>query len=87
VIQLDAVDAAGPRVVARPVKPDQFLARCAQLPPGCLMVKVVCSSAHHRAGKHRVFGLDTRLIAANCVDPSRTEGQGGKDDTTDAPAI
>jgi transposase len=52
VIQVHAVDAAGRRVVARPLKRDQFIAWCATLPPGCLVAMEACSSANHwaRAG-------------------------------------
>jgi len=87
VIQVHAVDASGRRVVGRPVKPDQFLAWCAQLPPGCLVAMEACSSAHHWARKLRAMGLDARLIAANFVSPYRMEGKSGKNDMTDAAAI
>lgn len=87
VIQVHAVDAAGRRVVGRPVKPDQFLAWCAQLPAGCLVAMEACSSAHHWARKLRAMGLDARLIAANFVSPYRMEGKSGKNDMTDAAAI
>jgi len=87
VIQVHAVDAAGRRVVARPLKRDQFIAWCATLPPGCLVAMEACSSAHHWARRLRAMGLDARLIAANFVTPYRMEGQGGKNDATDAAAI
>ena len=80
-------DAAGRRVVARAFKHEQFLARCAQLPPGCLVAMEVCSSAHHFARKLRALGLDARLIAASFVSPCRMEAKSGKNDMTDAAAI
>jgi transposase len=87
VIQVHAVDAGGHRVVGRPIKRDQFLAWCAQLPPGCVVAMEACSSAHHWARKLRAMGLDARLIAANFVSPYRMEGKSGKNDMTDAAAI
>jgi transposase len=87
VIQVHAVDAAGRRVVSRAIKRDQFMAWCAQLPAGCLIAMEACSSAHHWARKLRAIGLDARLIAANFVSPYRMEGNGGKNDATDAAAI
>jgi transposase len=87
VIQVHAVDAAGRRVVTRAFKRDQFLAWCAQLPPGCLVAMEACSSAHHWARKLRAMGLDARLIAASFVSPYRMEGKSGKNDMTDAAAI
>jgi transposase len=87
VIQVHAVDAAGRRVVTRAIKRDQFLAWCAQLPPGCLVAMEACSGAHHWARKLRAMGLDARLIAASFVSPYRMEGKSGKNDMTDAAAI
>jgi transposase len=87
VIQVHAVDAGGRRVDGRPIKRDQFLAWCAQLPPGCVVAMEACSSAHHWARKLRAMGLDARLIAANFVSPYRMEGKSGKNDMTDAAAI
>ena len=87
VIQVHAVDAAGRRVVARAFKREQFLAWCAQLPPGCLVAMEACSGAHHFARRLRAMGLDARLIAASFVSPYRMEGKSGKNDMTDAAAI
>ena len=87
VIQVHAVDRAGRRLVSRPIKRDQFLAWCAQLPAGCLVAMEVCSGAHHWARHLRVMGLDARLIAASFVSPYRMEGKSGKNDMTDAAAI
>ena len=42
VIQVQAVDAAGQRVVARAIKRDQFVAWCAQLPASCLVAMEAC---------------------------------------------
>ena len=87
VIQIDGVDAAGRRVVAKALRRDQFLGWCAQLPPGCIVAMEACSSAHHWARKLRALGLDARLIAAHFVSPYRMEGKSGKNDATDAAAI
>ena len=87
VIQVHAVDAAGRRVVTRAFRREQFLAWCAQLPPGCLVAMEACSSAHHFGRKLRAMGLDARLIAASFVSPYRMEGKSGKNDMTDAAAI
>jgi len=87
VIQVDGVDGAGRRVVAKALRREQFLGWCAQLPPGCIVAMEACSSAHHWARKLRALGLDARLIAANFVSPYRMEGKSGKNDATDAAAI
>ena len=87
VIQVHAVDRAGRRVVARAIKRDQFLAWCAQLPPGCLVAMEACSGAHAWARRLRVLGLDARLIAASFVSPYRMQGKSGKNDMTDAAAV
>ena len=87
VIQVHAVDGSGRRVLTRPVKRDQFLPWCAQLPPGCIVAMEACSGAHHWARRLRSMGLDARLIAANFVSPYRMEGKSGKNDMTDAAAI
>ena len=87
VIQVHAVDAAGRRVVTRAFKREQFVAWCAQLPPGCLVAMEACSSAHHFGRRLRAMGLDARLIAASFVSPYRMEGKSGKNDMTDAAAI
>ena len=87
VIQVHAVDAAGRRVVTRAFKREQFVAWCAQLPPGCLVAMEACSSANHFGRKLRAMGLDARLIAASFVSPYRMEGKSGKNDMTDAAAI
>jgi transposase len=76
VIQVHAVDAAGRRVVTRAFRREQFLAWCAQLPPGCLVAMEACSSAHHFGRKLRAMGLDARLndmtdAAAICEAASR----------------
>ena len=87
VIQVDGVDAAGRRVVAKALRREQFVRWCAQLPPGCMVAMEACSSAHHWARKLRALGVDARLIAANFVSPYRMEGKSGKNDATDAAAI
>ena len=78
VIEVHAADAAGRRVVARAFKREQFLAWCAQLPPGCLVAMQACSSPHHFACKLRAMGLDARLIAASFVSPYRMEGKSAR---------
>ena len=87
VIQVHAVDRAGRRLVSRPIKRDQFLAWCAQLPAGCLVAMEACSGAHHWGRRLCAMGLDARLIAASFVSPYRMEGKSGKNDMTDAAAI
>ena len=69
VIQVDGVDAAGRRVVAKALRREQFVRWCAQLPPGCMVAMEACSSAHHWARKLRAMGLDARLIAAQLRQP------------------
>jgi len=87
VIQVHAVDRGGRRLVSRPIKRDQFLAWCAQLPAGCLVAMEACSGAHHWGRRLFAMGLDARLIAASFVSPYRMEGKSGKNDMTDAAAI
>jgi len=87
VIQVHAVDGAGRRVVARALKRGQFLAWCAQLPPGCLVAMEACGGAHHWARRLIAMGLDARLIAAGFVSPYRMQGKDGKNDANDAAAI
>jgi transposase len=87
VIQVHAVDAAGRVLVRRALKRDQFLAWCAQLPPGCLVAMEACSGAHHWGRELMRSGLQVRLIAPSFVTPYRMEGKGGKNDANDAAAI
>lgn len=87
VIQVHAVDRTGHCVTARAIKRAQFLAWCAQLPPGCLVAMEACAGAHHWARELNAMGLDTRLIAAHFVTPYRMEGRCGKNDMADAAAI
>ena len=87
VIQVHAVDRAG-RVVARRSLPrDGFMAWCAGLPPGCMVVMEVSSSAHHWARKLLALGLDARIVSAHLAAPYRAEGLVGKNDANDAAAI
>ena len=44
-------------VVAKALAADKFAARCAQLPPGCLVALEACGGAHHWARKLRGYGL------------------------------
>jgi len=87
VIQVHGVDARGQRVVARAFKRDQFVAWCAQLPPGCMVAMEASSSAHHWARKLRALGLDARIMAAHLVTPYRMQGRSGKNDANDAAAV
>lgn len=47
VIQVHAVDAGGRALCNRALSRDKFLAWCALLPVGCMVVMEVSSSAHH----------------------------------------
>jgi transposase len=87
VIQVHAVDARGKPVVRRALAREKFLAWCAQLPPGCLVVMEVSSSAHHWARKLLTMGLDARIVAAHLAAPYRAQGATGKNDANDAAAI
>ncbi|MFM8899907.1 MAG: IS110 family transposase [Burkholderiales bacterium] len=87
VIQVHAVDAAGRVVTSRALARDKFMAWCAQLPPGCLVVMEVSSSAHHWGRKLIALGMDARIIAAQLAAPYRSEGATGKNDANDAAAI
>jgi transposase len=87
VIQIHAINAAGRTVVARSLKRDQFLAWCAQLPPGCVVAMEACGGAHDWARRLVAMGLQVRLIAAHYVTPYRIQGKGGKNDANDAAAI
>jgi transposase len=84
VIQVHAVDASGRVLVNRPLARDRFVAWCAQLPPGCLVVMEVSSSAHHWARKLKAMGLDARIVSAHLAAPYRAEGAVGKNDANDA---
>jgi transposase len=87
VIQVHAVDAAGRVVTNRALPRDKFIAWCAQLPPGCMVVMEVSSSAHHWGRKLIAMGLDARIISAQLAAPYRAEGLSGKNDANDAAAI
>jgi transposase len=87
VIQVHAVDAAGRVVTSRALARDKFMAWCAQLPPGCLVVMEVSSSAHHWGRKLMALGMDARIVAAQLAAPYRSEGATGKNDANDAAAI
>ena len=74
-------------MAARALSRDRFLALCAQLPPGCLVVMEGCSGAHHWARRLLVIGFDARLIAGHFVSAYRMQGKSGKNDANDAAAI
>ena len=46
-----------------------------------------CNGAQAWARRLRAQGLDSRLIAANCVSPYRMGGKTGKHDMTDVAAV
>ncbi len=87
VIQVHAVNAAGRVVTSRALAREKFVAWCAQLPPGCMVVMEVSSSAHHWTRKLNALGLDARIVAAQLAAPYRAEGATGKNDANDAAAI
>ncbi|AWL00788.1 hypothetical protein D3C77_649480 [compost metagenome] len=78
---MHAVDARV--VVAKALAADKFAARCAQLPPGCLVALEACGGAHHWARKLCGYGLDARLIAGHFVTPYRMAGKGRKNGSAD----
>jgi transposase len=79
VIQVHAVDALGKVVTRRSLARDAFVAWYAQLPPGCLVVMEVSSSAHHWCRKLLALGLDARIVAAHLASPYRLR-EGYKDE-------
>jgi transposase len=87
VIQVHAVDRAGRIVARRSLPRDGFMAWCAQLPPGFLVVMEVSSSAHHWARKLIALGLDARIVSAHLAAPYRAEGVTGKNDANDAAGV
>ncbi len=87
VIQVHAVDAAGRLVTAKALTRDRFIARCAQLPPGCVVAMESCGGAHHWSRRLSSMGLQPRVIAGHFVGPYRMEGKRGKNDANDAAAV
>ena len=87
VYQVQAVDRAGQRALAKAMSVEPFYAWCAQLPAGCLVAMEACGGAHHVARRLRLMGLDARLIAGHFVTPYRMAGRSGKNDANDAAAI
>lgn len=87
VIQVHAVDGGGRVLTNRALARDKFLAWCARLPLGCMVVMEVSSSAHHWARRLLAMGLDARIISAHLAAPYRSEGHAGKNDANDAAAI
>ncbi len=87
VIQVHAVDAAGRVLCNKALSREKFLAWCALLPAGCMVVMEVSSSAHHWARKLQAMGLDARIVSAHLAAPYRAEGRSGKNDANDAAAI
>lgn len=87
VYQVQAVDRAGQRALAKAMSVERFYAWCAQLPAGCLVAMEACGGAHHVARRLRLMGLDARLIAGHFVTPYRMAGRSGKNDANDAAAI
>lgn len=87
IIQVHAVDGGGRVLTNRALARDKFLAWCALLQVGCMVVMEVSSSAHHWARALRAMGLDARIISAHLAAPYRAEGHCGKNDANDAAAI
>ena len=57
VLQAHAVNAQGRMVTNRAIQRSKFLAWCAQLPAGCLMVMEACGGAHHWCSAVAAHGL------------------------------
>ena len=87
VIQVHADDSAGRVITSRALSREKFIARCTQLPSGCIVAMETSSSAHHWSRKLISMGLDARIIAAQPVSPYRKQGTSGKNDAVDAAAI
>ena len=87
VIQVHAVNGVGHVLTSRALPRDRFIEWCARLPSGCIVAMEASSSAHHRARKLAVLGLDPRIISAQLVEPYRSQGTSGKNDANDAAAI
>ncbi|RQP21440.1 IS110 family RNA-guided transposase [Piscinibacter terrae] len=87
VIQVHAVDAHERVVTSKALRREQFLAWCARLPEGSLVVMEASSSAHHWCRRLIAMGLDARIITAQLAAPYRQEGRSGKNDANDAAAI
>lgn len=86
-IQVHAVDQCGQPQVRRAIARGSFVAWCAKLPAGCLVVMEACSGAHHWARRLGQLGLQVRLIAPHLVLPYRLQGRKGKNDANDAAAV
>lgn len=87
VIQVHSVSERARVIASRALRRDQFLAWCAQLPPGCVVAMEASSSAHHWARRLAAMGLCPRIISAQLVAPYRLEGRHAKNDANDAAAI
>lgn len=87
VIQVHAVDAHGHVVTAKSLRREQFLAWCARLPEGSLIVMEASSSSHHWCRRLVARGLDARIVSAQLAAPYRQEGHSGKNDANDAAAV
>jgi transposase len=81
--QLHGVDAAGQRVVRKPLSRHKVSAYVAQLPP-CLIGMEACGGAHHWARVFSAFGHTVRLMAPQFVKPYV---KSNKNDAVDAEAI
>ena len=87
VYQVHPLDRSGRVLIAKSLSREHFLARCAELPAGCLVAMQAGGGAHHVARRLRLLGLDARLMAGHFVTPYRMAGKGGKNDANDAAAI
>jgi transposase len=81
--QLHGVDAAGQRVVRKPLSRHKVSAYVAQLPP-CLIGMEACGGAHHWVRVFTAFGHTVRLMAPQFVKPYV---KSNKNDAVDAEAI
>jgi transposase len=87
VIQVHAVDAHGRLVTNRALRREQFVAWCARLAPGSMVVMEASSSAHHWCRRLIALGIDARIVSAQLAAPYRQQGHSGKNDANDAAAV
>ena len=81
------MDAAGRVLTSKALVRARFIEWCVRLPAACVVAMEASSSAHHWARKLQALGLEPRIIAAQLVEPYRTQGASGKNDANDAAAI
>ena len=81
-----AMDGSGHVCRRQDLRREAFAMWLAQLPPGTVVAMEACSGAHHWARRCLEYGLQPRIIAAQCVKPFR-KGRKTKNDRADAEAI